>query len=40
MRKSLAGQTRDTKIKGRQVRASEANPQYVLRSDSGGRAPQ
>ncbi|RYG78369.1 MAG: DUF2945 domain-containing protein, partial [Alphaproteobacteria bacterium] len=31
-------QTRDTKIKGHQVRASEDDPQYIVQSDSGGRA--
>ena len=34
----LSRQTHDTKIKGHQVRASEDAPQYIVRSDSGGRA--
>ena len=30
--------TSDTKIKGHQVRASKDEPQYVVRSDNGGKA--
>lgn len=30
--------TSDTKIKGHQVRASKDDPQYVVRSDNGGKA--
>ncbi len=36
--KVLSRQTRDTTIKGHQVRASGDDPQYIVRSDSGGRA--
>ncbi|MBN8807626.1 MAG: DUF2945 domain-containing protein [Sphingomonas sp.] len=31
-------QTSDTKIKGHQVRASKDDPQYIVRSDNGGKA--
>lgn len=31
-------QTSDTTIKGHQVRASAEDPQYVVRSDNGGKA--
>lgn len=31
-------QTSDTEIKGHPVRASKDDPQYVVRSDGGGRA--
>lgn len=34
----LSRQTHDTKIKGHQVRASEDDPQYVVRSHSGAIA--
>ena len=34
----LSRQTRDTHIKGHQVRASVENPQYIVRSDQGGKA--
>lgn len=34
----VARQTRDTKIKGHQVRASRDDPQYIVRSDNGGKA--
>ena len=34
----LSRQTRDTKIKGHQVRASADDPQYIVQSDRGGRA--
>ena len=30
--------TNDTKIKGHTVRASEDDPQYLVRSDNGGKA--
>ena len=36
--KVLSRQTHDTKIKGHQVRASADDPQYIVQSDSGGRA--
>lgn len=36
--KVVSRQTRDTKIKGHQVRASEHEPQYIVRSDNGGKA--
>ncbi|RYD58125.1 MAG: DUF2945 domain-containing protein [Sphingomonadales bacterium] len=36
--KVLSRQTSDTKIKGHQVRASEDDPQYIVRSDNGGKA--
>ena len=31
-------QTSDTKIKGHQVRATKEDPQYIVRSDNGGKA--
>jgi hypothetical protein len=31
-------QTSDTKIKSHTVRASEEEPQYIVRSDNGGKA--
>ena len=31
-------QTSDTKIAGHQVRASKDDPQYIIKSDGGGRA--
>jgi N-methylhydantoinase B/oxoprolinase/acetone carboxylase alpha subunit len=31
-------QTSDTKIKSHQVRASEEDPQYIVKSDNGGTA--
>lgn len=31
-------QTSDTKIKGHQVRASEDDPQYIVKTDSGAKA--
>lgn len=31
-------QTSDTKIKGHQVRASTEEPQFIVRSDNGGKA--
>ena len=31
-------QTSDTKIKGHQVRASKDDPQYIVKSDKGGKA--
>jgi hypothetical protein len=31
-------QTTDTKIKGHQVRASPEEPQYIVKSDKGGKA--
>lgn len=31
-------QTSDTKIKSHQVRASEDDPQYIVRSENGGKA--
>jgi hypothetical protein len=31
-------QTSDTKIKGHQVRASPEDPQYIVKSDNGGKA--
>jgi hypothetical protein len=31
-------QTTDTKIKGHQVRASSDDPQYIVKSDKGGKA--
>lgn len=31
-------QTSDTKIKGHTVRASPDDPQYIVRSDNGGKA--
>lgn len=31
-------QTRDTKIKSHTVRASEEEPQYIVKSDNGGKA--
>ena len=31
-------QTSDTKIKGHTVRASSDDPQYIVRSDNGGKA--
>ena len=31
-------QTTDTKIKGHQVRASKDDPQYIVKSDKGGKA--
>lgn len=31
-------QTSDTKIKGHQVRASSDDPQYIVKSDNGGKA--
>ncbi|KQM63803.1 hypothetical protein ASE75_11040 [Sphingomonas sp. Leaf17] len=31
-------QTSDTTIKGHQVRASEDDPQYIVKSDNGGKA--
>lgn len=34
----LRKQTRDTRIKDHQVRASEKEPQYIVRSDNGGEA--
>lgn len=34
----LSRQTRDTKIKGHQVRASEDDPQFIVESDNGGKA--
>lgn len=37
-RKLLSRQTRDTTIKGGQVRASEHEPQYIVESDNGGKA--
>ncbi|MES2989544.1 MAG: DUF2945 domain-containing protein [Pseudomonadota bacterium] len=36
--KVLSRQTRDTRIKGHQVRASEDDPQFIVESDSGGKA--
>ena len=36
--KLLSRQTRDTTIKGVQVRASEHEPQYIVESDNGGKA--
>jgi hypothetical protein len=36
--KVLSRQTHDTTIKGHQVRASEEDPQYIVRSDHGGKA--
>ena len=36
--KVLSRQTRDTTIKGHQVRASEHEPQYIVESDNGGKA--
>lgn len=30
--------TSDTKVKGHQVRASTDDPQYIVRSDNGGKA--
>ena len=33
-----AKQTRDTHIKGHVVRASKDDPQYIVRSDNGGKA--
>ena len=36
--KLLSRQTRDTTIKGHQVRASEHEPQYIVESDNGGKA--
>ncbi len=34
----LHKQTKDTSIKGQQVRASRKEPQYIVRSDNGGKA--
>ena len=31
-------QTSDTKIKSHQVRASKEDPQYIVKSDNGGKA--
>lgn len=31
-------QTSDTKIKSHQVRASQDDPQYIVKSDNGGKA--
>ena len=31
-------QTSDTKIKGHQVRATPDDPQYIVKSDNGGKA--
>jgi hypothetical protein len=31
-------QTSDTRIKGHQVRATPDDPQYIVRSDNGGKA--
>ena len=36
--KVVSRQTRDTTIKGHQVRASEHEPQYIVESDNGGKA--
>lgn len=36
--KVISRQTRDTTIKGHQVRASEHEPQYIVASDNGGKA--
>jgi hypothetical protein len=30
--------TSDTKVKGHEVRASKDDPQYLVRSDNGGKA--
>lgn len=34
----LHKQTSDTSIKGHQVRASREEPQYIVKSDNGGKA--
>ena len=36
--KVVKKQTSDTKIKGHQVRASTADPQFIVESDKGGKA--
>ena len=36
--KVLSRQTRDTRIKGHQVRASEDDPQFIVKSENGGKA--
>ena len=36
--KVIRKQTEDTRIKDHQVRASEDEPQYIVRSDKGGTA--
>ena len=34
----VSKQTTDTRIKSHKVRASDANPQYIVESDNGGKA--